>query len=225
MSLTSNKAVVLLSGGLDSCVLLRQLLHEQFVCEALSVNYGQRHAVELQAAQDIAAYYRVPHTILDLSVLSPLCMGGSSQTSGEVPVPLGHYADPSMKTTVVPNRNMILLALAIGRAITIGAQHVAYAAHAGDHAVYPDCRPAFANAMVDAARLCHYTPVMIIRPFIDKSKAGIVWLGHSLGAPLHLTYSCYQGVKGQHCGKCGTCVERKEAFQLSGVDDPTVYIV
>jgi 7-cyano-7-deazaguanine synthase len=129
-----------------------------------------------------------------------------------------------MRVTVVPNRNMILLAVAIGHAIASGADAVAYGAHAGDHAVYPDCRPAFAEAMAEAAGLCHYDPgVTLLRPFIDRTKADIVRLGAALGVPFALTWSCYEGGV-RHCGRCGTCVERREAFTLAGVPDPTEYL-
>jgi 7-cyano-7-deazaguanine synthase len=152
-------------------------------------------------------------------------MGGSSQTDKSVPVPEGHYEEESMKQTVVPNRNMILLALAGAWAISTKSDAIAYAAHSGDHAIYPDCRPEFTEAMSDALRLCDWHEVKLMRPFLyptPMSKADIVKLGTSLGVPFELTWSCYKGGE-KHCGKCGTCVERVEAFQLAGVEDPTEY--
>jgi 7-cyano-7-deazaguanine synthase len=164
----------------------------------------------------------ISHKIVDLSALRDV-MGGSSQTD-DVPVPHGHYTDETMKQTVVPNRNMVLLAVAGAYAISLKAEHVAYAAHAGDHAIYPDCRPEFAEAVGVALALADWHHVTLRRPFVLTNKSGIVLLGANIGAPLGLTYSCYEGGR-VHCGKCGTCVERREAFTLAGVPDPTMYEV
>lgn len=216
------RCLVVLSGGMDSAALLARLLADGRICEALTVDYGQRHAREIRAAADVAAHYGVPHAIARLPGLAAV-LSGSSQTDPAVAVPHGHYADPTMRVTVVPNRNMILLAVAAGAAIARGCGAVAYAAHAGDHAIYPDCRPEFADALDVALRLCHYDGgVALERPFLGMSKADIARLGHELGVPFDLTWSCYEG-RGVHCGRCGTCVERREAFVLAGVADPTVY--
>ena len=216
------RVVVLLSGGLDSSVMLYYLKSIGYeVAEALAVNYGQRHSRELGAAAQIAEAARVPFRVADLSALRGL-IGGSSQTDDAVPVPEGHYADASMKATVVANRNMILLSVALARAVVLDAPFVALAAHAGDHPIYPDCRPEFVDALNEAARLCGYKPRRIVRPFIESSKAYIANLGRELGVPMGLTWSCYKGQE-VHCGKCGTCVERREAFGLTGVADPTTY--
>ena len=144
---------------------------------------------------------------------------GNSQTDPDIPVPEGHYAEESMKATIVPNRNMIMLAIAAGHAMSIGADSVYYAAHAGDHAIYPDCRPELANALDYAIGLADWRKVRVERPFIDISKGSIARLGYVLKVPFELTWSCYKGDK-YHCGKCGTCVERKEAL---GSQDPTIY--
>lgn len=127
-----------------------------------------------------------------------------------------------MKKTVVPNRNMILLAVAIAKAVSVGARFVAYGAHAGDHAIYPDCRPEFVEAMKTAAGLADWTKVEILAPFIKSTKADIAKTGARLGVPFEMTWSCYKGGE-IHCGKCGTCTERREAFQLAKIDDPTKY--
>jgi 7-cyano-7-deazaguanine synthase len=150
------------------------------------------------------------------------CMKGGSQTDSRVPVPEGHYTDPSMRATVSPNRNMILLSLAGAVAISHGCSTLAYAAHAGDHPIYPDCHPLFFDAMTEAFRLCHYEPLQFEAPFIHLTKAEIVAKGHKLGVPFELTWSCYKG-EDLHCGKCGTCYQRKEAFQIAGVEDATPY--
>lgn len=217
-----SKIVVITSGGLDSTVLLYSLIHQGHDVRALSVNYGQRHRLELQFAKKQAVVYkRVPYVQVDFIDLASV-LPGSSQTDLTVKVPEGHYTEENMKATVVPNRNMILLAIAIGHAIAHKCESVAYAAHAGDHAIYPDCRPEFVDALNGAARLCDFHPVEIIRPFINLTKAQIVTKGLGLGVPFEDTYSCYQGLR-IHCGRCGTCVERREAFHLAGFPDPTVY--
>ena len=215
------KTLVIYSGGLDSTVLLYHLHLAGHSVEALSVNYGQRHACELKRASTICARLDIPHRMADLSAIQPL-LAGSSLTSPEIAVAEGHYTEASMKSTVVPNRNMILLALATGHALSIGAQQVAYAAHSGDHAIYPDCRNAFADAMASAMALCDWSPIELYRPFVDWTKADIVRRGAELGVPFEQTWSCYKG-DDLHCGRCGTCIERREAFDLTGVVDPTCY--
>src|SRR5581483_8111809 len=133
------------------------------------------------------------------------------------------YDEESMKATVVPNRNMILLSIAIGHAIAHKFEAVSYAAHAGDHAIYPDCREEFVNALEQAALLADWIPIKIMRPFVHTTKAGIVKVGDGLGVNFLSTYSCYEG-GAIHCGKCGTCVERIMAFKEAGVPDPTKYL-
>ena len=215
------KTLVIYSGGLDSTVLLYDLHNAGHALGALSVNYGQRHSCELECASKICAQLKVAHKVADLSTLQPL-LAGSSLTSPEIDVAEGHYTEENMKTTVVPNRNMILLALATGHALSIGAQQVAYAAHSGDHAIYPDCRNEFADAMARAMALCDWSQVELYRPFVDWTKADIVRRGAELGVPFGQTWSCYKGGN-KHCGRCGTCIERREAFDLAGVEDPTNY--
>lgn len=220
------KTVLIYSGGLDSTVLLYHLkyrLGHEVKC--LSVNYGQRHRKEIEAGQRITFDLGVEHRVADLSGLRWM-FAGSSQTSDDISVPDGHYAEESMKQTVVPNRNMMMLALAGSWAVSMKADHVAYGAHSGDHAIYPDCRPEFAEAVEDCLRLCDWHPVKLIRPFLyptPMSKTDIVRLGAELGVPMGRTWSCYKGGE-VHCGTCGTCNERKEAFRDAGVQDPTEYL-
>jgi len=216
------KAVVLFSGGLDSTVLVQQLIHDQASVRLLSINYGQRHKKELSHSSRIATSMNLPHRILDMPDLAEL-LSGSSLTDSSVELPEGHYAEESMKSTVVPNRNMILLAMAAGYALSIDFDTVAYAAHAGDHTIYPDCRPVFADAMQNALQLADWKDLRLHRPFVNLTKAELVRIGAKLGAPLHLTWSCYAGEE-SHCGKCGTCVERKEAFEVAKITDPTEYV-
>jgi 7-cyano-7-deazaguanine synthase len=219
---------VLLSGGLDSSVLVGMLVETGMMVNTVNIAYGQRHAVELEAAQAIANYYSVPYRLVTLEGFGGI-LTTSSQTSSFVDVPEGHYEDESMKQTVVPNRNMFLLSVAAACAIdwakfnTFDEACDGYAAHAGDHAIYPDCRPEFAEAMSTALGLCDYVPTHLFAPFLDNTKADIVQCGKSFRVPMHLTWSCYKGMTGGHCGKCGTCVERREAFARAGVQDETVY--
>ncbi|MEM8867825.1 MAG: 7-cyano-7-deazaguanine synthase QueC [Verrucomicrobiota bacterium] len=215
------KTVLIYSGGLDSTVLLYHLQASGHDVHALSVDYGQRHRCELTRAESICHVLGVPFQIADLSGIQSL-LAGSSLTSPEIEVAEGHYTEENMKTTVVPNRNMILLSLATGHAISIGAQSVAYAAHSGDHAIYPDCRNEFADAMAAAIKIADWNPVELARPFVNLTKADIVRCGAELDVPFEATWSCYKGGD-LHCGRCGTCIERREAFDLAGVPDPTPY--
>jgi len=162
-------------------------------------------------------------SLVDLRALGAL-LPGSALTDPSVEVPEGHYEAESMKATVVPNRNAIMLSIAFGIAAAEGATGVAAGFHAGDHAIYPDCRPMFVDrfAAMQLASLDY--PISLYTPFLYKSKADIVKEGTLLRVPFGLTWSCYRGGE-LHCGKCGTCVERREAFQLAGVDDPTEYEV
>lgn len=213
--------IVILSGGMDSSVLLLHHLHLGDKVRALTVDYGQRHVKEIEYARNLCEGLGVPHYFVDLSSVGHL-FTGSSQTDLTVAVPMGRYDEESMKATVVPNRNMILLSVALGLAVTHKADGVSYGAHAGDHAIYPDCRDEFVAALNEAAKLCDWHPVQIYRPFIDKTKAQLVALGTELGLEFRNTWSCYVG-RNQHCGTCGTCIERREAFHLAGVVDPTDY--
>lgn len=215
------KIVVVLSGGLDSTVLLHHHIAKQDQVRAVTINYGQRHVYEVGYAAKTCRALKIEHQVAELGQLREL-LPGSSQTDSKVSVPHGKYDEEVMKKTVVPNRNMILLSIAIGVAVSHKCEAVSYAAHAGDHAIYPDCRPAFVEALEHASLLCDWQPVSIIRPFINFTKALIVARGQELGVDFASTYSCYEG-GAKHCGRCGTCVERFLAFKESGVPDPTPY--
>lgn len=215
------KTVLIYSGGLDSTVLLYDLLAGGDSVLALSVDYGQRHRVELEHARWIAQSLGVEWQVADLTGITHL-LTGSSLTSAEIAVPHGHYAEDTMKQTVVPNRNMIMLSVAAGWAIARRADRVAYAAHAGDHTIYPDCRPEFAAAVDGAFRLADWREIHLYCPFITLTKAEIVAQGAKLKVDFGATWSCYEGGP-IHCGRCGTCFERREAFLRAGVPDPTPY--
>lgn len=212
------KSVVLLSGGMDSTTLLHKVLAEGDEVKALSIHYGQRHKKELQVAKRMCADLGLDHKVIDLGAINEL-LQGSSLTSSGIAVPYGHYAEDTMKATVVPNRNMILLATAIGYAVSLNYDRVAYAAHAGDHAIYPDCRPEFVDAMRTPARIANFKGIELYTPFINRTKASIAQEGLVLHVPYENTWTCYEG-KDDPCMQCGTCVERIEAFDSIGAVDP-----
>jgi 7-cyano-7-deazaguanine synthase len=215
------KTVVILSGGMDSTTLLYEEMDQGNEVAALSVNYGQRHVRELECAEYISGLLLVPWELVDLTSITHL-LRGSSQTDKSVPVPKGHYAEESMKATIIPNRNMMMLSVAVAWALAQGADKVAYAAHAGDHAIYPDCRPDFVAALNKAIALADWRHVTLEAPFINWTKQEILKRGVALGVPYEETWTCYEG-NAIACGQCGTCVERLEAFAMTGIDDPLHY--
>ncbi|MFM9590732.1 7-cyano-7-deazaguanine synthase QueC [Streptomyces scabiei] len=223
MTPTRPLAVIVFSGGMDSTTLVAEYQRLGYDLLLLSFDYGQRHVRELQAARAVAAYYDAEHHIVDLTAVGAL-LPGSALTDRTVDVPEGHYAADSMRATVVPNRNAIMANIAVGIASARGALVVALGIHAGDHAVYPDCRPAFLDALrtsVKAALDGFHTPA-VQAPFLRFTKTHIARLAVCLNAPLALSWSCYKGGL-LHCGRCGTCVERHEAFTDAGLTDPTAY--
>jgi len=219
-----SKAVVVLSGGMDSTTLLWDILNSGKYAEvlALSVNYGQRHSKELDLAAKTCEKLGVSHKIVDMASIGSSLLAGSSLTSG-IDVPEGHYEEESMKSTVVPNRNMILLSLAIGYAVSSDAKAVFYGAHAGDHAIYPDCRKEFVEAMKAVTKLCDWKEVELEAPYVDSDKGDIVEIGKQLQVDYSLTWTCYKGNE-KACGKCGACGERILAFDKAGIPDPIDYV-
>jgi 7-cyano-7-deazaguanine synthase len=188
----------------------------------LSFDYGQRHKKELLFAARNAERLGVPHHIIDLTPITKHLKG--SALTDDIAVPEGHYAEETMKQTIVPNRNAIMLAVAFGVAPAHGLDAVGIAIHTGDHFIYPDCRPEFAdlfNRMQQKA-LEGVWDIKLVTPFITGSKGDIARQAHALGVPVADTWSCYKGGE-IHCGRCGTCVERREAFALAEVEDPTFY--
>lgn len=214
------KAVIILSGGVDSTTLLYDLLRKGYDIRAISFDYGQRHIKELGMAQRTCEKVGVEHTIVDLTSLSAIL--SNNALTGNIKIPEGHYEDENMKLTVVPNRNMIMLSIAIGYTINVEANHLYYGAHAGDHAIYPDCRPEFVQAIQNVAELCHYDPIHVHAPYLYIPKSKIVALGLDLNVDYSLTWTCYKGGL-KACGKCGSCVERLEAFEMNKAKDPIEY--
>lgn len=219
--MSGRKVIVLVSGGMDSVAALYDAHRRHEVAGALTFNYGSKHHLrEIPCAARHCEKLGVDHRILPLAFMNDVFTSHLLASGGAIPD--GHYEEQTMKQTVVPFRNGILLAIAAGYAESIGARGVVIAAHAGDHAIYPDCREAFLHAMGDAMRLGTYAEIELLRPFIALSKAQIARRGHELGVDFAETWSCYKGGE-MHCGTCGTCVERREAFLLAGLADPTTY--
>ncbi|AAL51277.1 MULTISPECIES: 7-cyano-7-deazaguanine synthase QueC [Brucella] len=216
------KTLVICSGGLDSVSLAHKMAAEHELTGLLSFDYGQRHKKELDFAQACAKRLGVPHQIIDIRTIGASLTG--SALTDDVDVPDGHYAEETMKVTVVPNRNAIMLAIAFGVAAAQKADAVALAVHGGDHFIYPDCRPGFIEAFQTMQKhaLDGYADVKLLAPYVHATKADIVADGAKYRTPFEATWSCYKGAD-RHCGRCGTCVERREAFHLAGIDDPTSY--
>ena len=216
------KVVVLCSGGMDSVTALYWARAHHNVAAVLSFDYGAKHNhKEIPFAVEHATQIGAVHQIIPLDFIGRLFASDLLKSGGDVPE--GHYADENMKRTVVPFRNGIMLAAAAGFAESVGAGGLVIAAHTGDHTIYPDCREDFMSAMGDAMKFGTYAGVELLRPFITLDKAGIASAGAKLGVDFARTWSCYKGGD-IHCGKCGTCVERREAFQQAGLVDPTKYL-
>lgn len=218
----SQKVVVIYSGGMDSFTLLHRARAAGYEVHALSFNYGQRHVRELECARAVCEQLGLPHKVVDMSPMSDL-LSGSSLTD-DIEVPEGHYEEDSMKSTVVPNRNMILIALATGYAASVGAQTVWFGAHGGDHAIYPDCRPEFVEKMDAVCQIANYEPVRVEAPYMALDKGEILAEGLGMNLDYSQTWTCYNG-RDAACGRCGSCVERLEAFAAHGLRDPLPYEV
>lgn len=215
------KVVVLCSGGMDSVTALHHAARAHEVVAAISFDYGAKHSArELPLAAAQAALLGVRHEVVNLDFVNRLFSSALLQSGGEIPE--GHYAAENMKQTVVPFRNAVFLSIACGFAESQGAEGLVIAAHGGDHAIYPDCREEFMAAMGESMRLGTYAGVRLLRPFIAMTKGEIAAEGARLGVDFAKTWSCYKG-GARHCGRCGTCVERREAFAQAGVADPTDY--
>ena len=222
--MTTSKAIAIVSGGVDS-VTLAYLLHAQgHELHLLSFDYGQRHKKELFFAELCARRLNAAFDVIDLTTITRFLKG--SALTDAVPVPEGHYAAPNMAITVVPNRNAIMLSVAYAVAVAERVNLVAAGVHAGDHFIYPDCRPTFIKAFDAMERLAvegfGEANLRLETPFVHLEKYQIITMGAALGVPYSDTWSCYKGNE-QHCGRCGTCVERKLAFRDAMVADPMSY--
>ena len=213
------KPVLLIySGGMDSFTLLHYLRAQGNVVQCLSFDYGQKHKKELACAQAETTRLGLRHDIVDLGSLTKH-LTGSALTDDSVPMPEGHYAADNMKLTVVPGRNTIMLSIAMGIAEARECSHVYYGAHAGDHHIYPDCRPEFFSAMRATYVEATEGKVLLSAPFLHINKSAIVGKGLAMGLDYARSWTCYAG--GEHpCGKCGSCSERAEAFADNKAQDP-----
>ncbi len=216
----SNKVVVIFSGGMDSFTVLNRALKDGKEVYALTFDYGQKHVKEIACASKVCEQVGVAHKVIDISAINQL-LAGSSLTD-DIDIPEGHYEAESMKSTVVPNRNMILLSLAVGYAVSVKASQVYYGAHSGDHAIYPDCRPEFVMKMNDVCQIANYEAVEIFSPYLNDTKSDILTDGIKMGLSYDDTWTCYNG-REKACGKCGACQERLEAFADNNATDPLAY--
>jgi 7-cyano-7-deazaguanine synthase len=214
------KAVLILSGGVDSTTLLYSMREKGYHVYALTFNYSQRHQKEIECARKITHCLQIDHEVVDVSCIAGLL--GDSALLGRMEVPQCHYTEEAARQTIVPNRNMIMLSMAAGYAEAHDIPEIFYAAHRNDSAIYPDCRAEFIEALIPAIRLATaWHPVLLRAPFVDMTKAEIVKLGLRLEVPYEMTWSCYRGEKSP-CGSCPTCIEREEAFAQNGTVDPLI---
>ena len=212
-------SVIIYSGGLDSTTLLYE--ERERIALAVTFDYGSNHAArEIACARWHCEHLGIEHLVIDLAFIGKYF--DSSLTAGADAIPEGNYDDENMRSTVVPFRNGIMLSVACGLAESRGLKRVPIANHGGDHAIYPDCRPEFVKAMDSAMTAGTYEGVKLAAPYTNITKGDIVKKGVALGIDYGKTYSCYRG-KERHCGRCGTCQERKEAFKEAGIIDPTNY--
>ena len=212
-------SIIVLSGGMDSVTLMHE--YKEQIALAVTFDYGSNHNKrDIECAAYQCSLLGIKHLVIPLEFMARYFK--SSLLEGADAIPEGHYADDNMRSTVVPFRNGIMLSVACGLAESYGLKHVMIANHSGDHAIYPDCRAGFVDAMSRAMQEGTYDGVTIIAPYTNISKNDIASRGKNLGVDYAKTYSCYKGGE-KHCGKCGTCVERKEALAAAGIEDPTQY--
>ena len=212
-------SVIIVSGGMDSTTLLYDRRDE--IALAISFDYGSNHnAREIAYAEMHCKRLGIEHINIPLDFMHKYFR--SSLLEGADAIPEGHYADENMKSTVVPFRNGIMLAVAAGVAESRNLTKLLIANHGGDHTIYPDCRPEFISAMDSATNAGTYVGVRVVAPYTNITKGDIARIGKKLGIDYAETWSCYKGGE-KHCGKCGTCVERKEALAYAGIEDTTEY--
>ncbi|MBQ8463202.1 MAG: 7-cyano-7-deazaguanine synthase QueC [Prevotella sp.] len=216
---TKKDSILILSGGVDSTTLLYD--YQERIALAVTFDYGSKHnASEIPFARLHCQRLGIEHLVIPLQFMAQYFE--SSLLQGGEDIPEGHYAEDNMKSTVVPFRNGIMLSVAVGLAESRGLQYVMMANHSGDHTVYPDCRPEFVEAFDRTASAGTFNGVRLLSPYTHLTKGQIARRGAQLGIDYSETWSCYKGGQ-HHCGRCGTCVERREALAEAGIDDPTVY--
>ena len=221
------KILFIISGGLDSATALYELKNDHEIVEAVTFDYGQRHRKEIECAQKICSNLNIAHKIINIQNFNEL-LQGSSLTTPSIQTPHGHYEEESMKQTIVPNRNAIMMNIAAGYAISKNIHALGIGVHAGDHFIYPDCRPEFIKLFQDLAdystkaAIQDNRKIKIETPLINLTKKEIVLLGNSLKAPLQLTHSCYSGTD-KACGVCDSCLLRLKGFEEAGISDPIKY--
>lgn len=216
----SQKVVVIYSGGMDSFTVLNKAVRQGYEVLALSFDYGQRHVKELTVARQVCRALNITHKVVDITAINSL-LAGSSLTD-DIDIPQSQYEQESMLSTVVPNRNMILLSMAIAYAVSQQADAVYYGAHSGDHTIYPDCRPEFVRQMDVVSKLANYQPVAVVAPYLEVDKNEILRDGLDMGLDYSNTWTCYNG-RDKACGKCGACIERLQAFAANQIADPLSY--
>lgn len=215
----SKDCLLIASGGMDSTTMLYE--YADRIALAVTFNYGSNHnAREIECARYNCAKLDIPLLVIDLPFIGQIF--NSSLLQGADAIPEGDYDDDNMRSTVVPFRNGIMLSIAAGIAESKGLKHVMMANHGGDHAIYPDCRPGFVTAMSAAISAGTYDGITLESPYTDITKTEIAARGGRLGIDYSRTYSCYKGGE-LHCGRCGTCTERRQAFIDAGLPDPTQY--
>ena len=211
-----DKVLVVYSGGLDSFTLLNLAKKKFDRVYAISFDYGQKHRKELDVALSSTKKLGVEHKIVRLPFEDFL---SDSALVGNIEIPEGNYDKERMKLTVVPNRNMVMISVAASLAISRKINHIWYAAHAGDHEIYPDCRPEFINKLSKVLKICDYHEIILDAPFKDLSKEEIVKIGLEMSLDYSQTWTCYEG-KVKPCNKCSACLERINAFEKNNFKDP-----
>ena len=210
------KILVVYSGGADSFTLINRALSEKNYVEAITFDYGQKHKKEINYATQFCSKHKIPHQVVSLNISQIL---SDSSLVGDSPIPEGNYDKEKMKQTVVPNRNMVMISVAASLAIKNKLDYLWYAAHSGDHEIYPDCRPEFIAKMAEVLSICDYHKINFEAPFQDLSKAEIIKVGLDMNLDYSKAWTCYEG-KEKPCGKCSACLERAASFQINQVNDP-----
>ena len=212
-------SIIIVSGGMDSVTLLCE--YKDRIAVGVSFDYGSNHnAREIPFARQHCEILGIEHIVMDLAFMPKYFKSWVLDGAGAIPE--GHYADDNIKSTVVPFRNGIMLSIAAGIAESRGLKYVMMANHGGDHTIYPDCRQEFVNAMSEATKAGTFPGIEILAPYTGITKADIARRGKALGIDYSKTWSCYKGGE-HHCGKCGTCMERKEAMRDASIVDTTIY--